>query len=222
MSDRPRDIAVAAGGDSTEPAPEGETVLVLGDALAAVFASAATLPRDARDTRTATILRRHTGRHDIAIARRPSGRPRLAAPYPELAVSIADSGCLTLAAFSPTRRVGADIEIADAAVDAVTLARDHFTPAEAAAVAAMPAPEPARDLFYRLWVAKEAALKLTGRGIFDGLAEPDLAPRLADIQRDGVVIDLPLTSRLPALALVVRRLHQLGPSAAYCALAVET
>ena len=127
----------------------------------------------------------------------------------------------TSAAFSPDGPVGADIELDDADLDAARLAADHFAPGEASAVAAASGPA-RRDLLLRLWVAKEAALKLTGRGIHDGADEPDLSGVLATLAHDGAAIALPAGRRLPALSLAVRRLSCPGPVMVYCALAVST
>lgn len=165
------------------------------------------------------VLREQSGRSDIVIGRRPSGRPRLAPPYPELAVSLSHRNDLLLAAFSPTASVGADIEIDAPDLDAPRLARDHFTAGEARAIASLTSAA-GRDLFLRLWVGKEAALKTSGRGVFDGAAEPDLAAHLADLARDGVEIALPASTHLPALTLVVRRLVLPKRPAIYCGLAV--
>lgn len=79
-------------------------------------------------------------------------------------------------------RVGIDIELPRPRPRALELARRHFHPDEAEALARLPAP--AREAaFLRLWCAKEAVLKAHGRGLafgldrlrFDGL---DGAPRL--------------------------------------------
>lgn len=162
-----------------------------------------------------------TGRTDIAISRRASGRPRLAPPYRELAVSLSSSTGHRAAAFSPTRIVGVDIEVADTGVDAVALARDHFTTAEAKAIAEMARDfrDAAHDLFWRLWVAKEAALKTTGRGVFDGLAEPDLSDLIAAIRHDGRSVTCRAGLRLPALTIATWRLAATTGASLYCGLA---
>ena len=196
----------------------GATVLALESAIA-LFSEG--LPEDGstRDRAATTALRQATGRDDIAIERRESGRPRLNAPYPELGVSLAGRGDILLIGFSPTDRVGVDLEPEDSVpiTDVGRLSADHFSIAEALAVQSAGVTSRARDVFVRLWVAKEAALKLTGRGVFDGLKQPDFAPQLDRLLSDKAVLDMPHSSMLPPFRVVVRRLvaegrgHEAGP-----------
>ena len=205
---------------SASPGPTAEIVLRAGDGVA-VLVNPAASTREGRTTDAQSALRRLTGDERIVINRRPSGRPALCPPFPELGVSLSHRDGALLAAFSPTVRVGTDIEPDDATLDARTLAADHFTPREAHAVAALSAAG-ARELFLRLWVAKEAALKLTGRGIHDGLHWPDLSAQSATLMTGDaaaeVAGDVPYAA---AVAIVVRRLERPGSPALYCALAVE-
>jgi 4'-phosphopantetheinyl transferase len=136
-------------------------------------------------------------------------------------VSLARRRSLMLAGFSPTARVGVDLEIADTGtnIDPVRLAVDHLSTGEAARIAAAPPPE-ARDLFLRLWVAKEAVLKLTGRGVYDGMHKPDLALALDRLRQDGAEVELPSPDEQGALRLAVCRLAGPGSSACYGSLAV--
>lgn len=194
-------------------------ILRLGPALAVLIED---VPDDA-GVRTAVAqsrLRVAAGRPDIVIGRRPSGRPRLALPDPELGVSLSHRRGLLLAAFSPASDIGADLEIASDDLDPGRLAADHFSPGEADAIARLP-PGRARDLFLRLWVAKEAALKIIGRGVYDGMAAPELTGRLDDLQIDGAPIPLPATARLPALRLTVGCTTTAGGQAVYCGLAAK-
>lgn len=149
--------------------------VALKDATALVLMAAPTGPK-VTDADAAQALRSRTGRGDIGLARRASGRPCLAAPYPELGVSMAHRGRLGMIGFSPTVCVGVDVEIdADQQdLDVVRLAADHYAVGEAAYIAGL-TPTLARRAFLRLWVAKEAVLKMTGRGIADGLRLPDLS-----------------------------------------------
>ncbi len=193
-------------------------VLQSGDGLA-VLVENAPIAADQRIECAQQVLREYTGRADIIIGRRASGRPRLAPPYPELAVSLSHRGRNLLAAFSPMSDVGVDIEPDDPAIEVMRLAADHFSQAESAALATLPAVQ-SRDMFLRLWVAKEAALKLTGRGIFDGLGEPDLALDLEPLRVGDRTIAVPASSRLPALTISVCRILLPGQPANYCGLAV--
>lgn len=159
--------------------------------------------RHERDAIASAALRRATGRADITIARRPTGRPRLEPPYPELGVSIARRGGLAVVGFSASAEVGVDIEAIGSAspLDPRRLASDHFAAAEAAAIASL-APDAARSAFLMLWVAKEAALKTTGRGVFDGLDQPDLSASL-DRLLGGDVVRVAPSAALPS-GLMVR------------------
>lgn len=90
-----------------------------------------------------------------------------------------------LIGFHPSGDAGVDLEWEDDALDVLQLARDHYSAGEYAALAAMA--QPGRlPLFFRLWCAKEAVLKATGRGIAEGLQQPDFAPVLAELRHDGV------------------------------------
>lgn len=198
---------------------DAAVVLAIGSAIA-VLANEAPAGKAERDVLVQSHLRALTGLVGIVIERRPSGRPRLAAPFPELGISLSSRNARVLAGFSPDRRVGADLEPDMPQIDAPALARDHFTAAEAGFVASRGSAVAARDAFLRLWVAKEAALKITGRGIYDGLAEPDCAVIAEALLRDGVVAELPASSRLPAVRLAVRACRKDG-AVLYCALAAE-
>ncbi|MDX2155667.1 MAG: 4'-phosphopantetheinyl transferase superfamily protein [Hyphomicrobiaceae bacterium] len=194
-----------------------QPTLHLGSAIA-VLIHGAPSEAGARDALASTALRHATGRPDIAIGRRPSGRPSLAPPHCSLGVSLSRRRSLLLAGFSPERAVGVDLEIADegTSVDYTRLSRDHFARDEAEICAALPVAG-ARDLFFRLWVAKEAVLKATGRGIVDGMHWPDLAGQVTALREGGAVIEH-LGSRRIAVA-TDRRCIAAGLSA-YCALAV--
>jgi 4'-phosphopantetheinyl transferase len=102
----------------------------------------------------------------LGLARDEHGRPRLAAPGFD--ASWSHSGERLLVALGAGVRVGADLELLRPRPRALALAGRFFTPAEAAALAALPAAalEPA---FVRLWCAKEAVLKAHGRGLAFGL-----------------------------------------------------
>ena len=193
-------------------------VLRVGCALAVLLDGVADDPA-ARTAAATSALRLAANRPDIAISRRESGRPRLAAPYRELAVSLSHRGQWLLAAFASDRDVGTDIEIDIPTLEPLLLARDHFAQTELHAIASL-SDAAARDAFLRLWVAKEAALKVTGRGIHDGLGEPDLATHLPGLQQDGAGIALAASARLPALRIAVCRVTPGSGPVIYCGLAV--
>lgn len=163
-------------------------------------------------------LRQATRRGDIVITRRPSGRPRLDPPYPELGVSLSHRGDVLLVAICSAGTVGCDVEIDDPSLDGVRLSRDHFAACEAKAIARRSTVE-ARDMFWRLWVAKEAVLKVTGRGIHDGMDEPNASAHLDDLVGERP-FRLAAGSRSPAARVMVRRLSRQAMPTIYCALAV--
>ncbi len=93
---------------------------------------------------------------DLTIAREPGGKPYFPAA-PRLYCSVSHSGEYWLCACS-TAPVGVDVQRIQPTREAA-LARRFFHPAEIAWLDATP------DGFFPLWTAKEACVKLTGRGI---------------------------------------------------------
>lgn len=103
----------------------------------------------------------------LAFGRESKGRPFLVgAGMPDFNLSDTDGG--TLVAIVGHGRVGVDLERRDRSPAVPALARRYFDPAEAQALAAMPA-DAARLAFLHLWTAKEASCKATGTGIFGWL-----------------------------------------------------
>ncbi|TXI08587.1 MAG: 4'-phosphopantetheinyl transferase superfamily protein [Rhizobium sp.] len=201
-------------------APHVEIVLTVADAIA-LLVRPAPGGREERDAAAQAALRGAAQRDDLFIYRRPSDRPALKPPYHELGISLSHRADLLLTGFSPEKAVGVDIEIEDAVgFDPIAFAADHFSRNEATAIAGLDI-STALDICYRLWVAKEAALKISGRGIFDGLDEPDLSTQLDLIRIDGSTVRAGAGSRLPAVALSVARLERSANQAIYCALAQD-
>lgn len=135
--------------------------------------TAALLPRAAR--RFCAALGRAVP--DLTIAREPGGKPYFPAT-PWLHCSVSHSGEIWLCACS-TAPVGVDIQRIQPTREAA-LARRFFHPDEIAWLDANP------DGFFRLWTAKEACVKLTGRGIdgdfsrFSVITDGGLASPIAD------------------------------------------
>ncbi|MFK0166198.1 4'-phosphopantetheinyl transferase family protein [Rhizobium sp. NPDC090279] len=200
--------------------PQFEVVLTVADAMA-VIVRPAPGGHEERDAMAQAALRRAAQRDDLSIYRRPSDRPALRPPYHELGISLSHRADLLLAGFAPDGAVGVDIEIEDSnSFDPTAFAADHFSRAEAAAVATLDGAA-ALEICYRLWVAKEAALKISGRGIFDGLDEPDLAAQPNHLRIDGATVRLGAGRRLPPIELTVTRLTGLTDQPVYCALAKD-
>ncbi|MGL4325548.1 MAG: 4'-phosphopantetheinyl transferase family protein [Beijerinckiaceae bacterium] len=142
--------------------------------------------RGARDAAATDIVSRYAG-SPVIVQRRPSGRPCLLPPWPALSISLSHRDGFLLTGFSPSQAVGVDIEGDDPALHVRQLAADHFSCDEAAAFHAL-SDNDARALFLRLWTAKEAVLKATGRGIADGLMRPDFGRCLTTLCHDGGIV----------------------------------
>ena len=115
---------------------------------------------------------------ELPLSRDGHGRPRLAAPWQGFDVSWSHSGERLLVALGRGVQVGVDLEWLRPRPRALLLADRFFTPAETAALQAMPVARQ-QAAFVRLWCAKEAVLKAHGRGLAFGL------DRLAFVERDG-------------------------------------
>lgn len=76
------------------------------------------------------------------------------------------------------RNLGIDAEECDRPVKDTTMRR-LLSPAEYARCSACPEP---REAFLRLWVQKEAAAKLTGRGLTHDVNKTDFSPDAACVQ----------------------------------------
>lgn len=135
------------------------------------------------------------------VERRASNRPRLVPPWPELGVSLSHRDDLLLVGFSPSRDVGVDLEVFDETLDVLQLARDHFAADEYIALADQP--ETSRhDFFYRLWCAKEAVLKATGRGISDGMQQPNFSQAVDTLLLDKAATPVDIAGRWRATVTV--------------------
>ena len=126
------------------------------------------------------VLRRHLADRlgcpetTLRLERDPCGKPRLVAPTPRLSFSLARRASLLLIAMAWDAPIGADLERLDARHDGLDVARNFFAAGECAWLASL-GREARAEGFLMLWTAKEAVLKALGRGIAQGLAEPDLS-----------------------------------------------
>ena len=82
--------------------------------------------------------------------------------HPEIHASVSHSGGIWAAALTREGPVGLDIQLLRISPRRESIARRYFHPEEAAAVSSSPDPDAA---FSRIWCRKEAAVKLSGRGI---------------------------------------------------------
>ena len=103
----------------------------------------------------------------VRINRKQRGKPVLDASVhdSEIHFSMAKSEDRLLIGFSSSSHIGVDLEPSERrARNPMGLARRYFSPAEAAALAAMPA-EDIDAAFLRVWACKEAVVKASGLGI---------------------------------------------------------
>ena len=119
----------------------------------------------------------------IAFSAGPHGKPRLADEEPPVRFNLSHSGALALIAMS-SLEVGVDVEQIKPRADLTGVARRVFTAAERAEVEAG-----GERAFYRHWVAKEAFVKATGRGIssvksFEVALDAPGGPRLTHVGGD--------------------------------------
>jgi 4'-phosphopantetheinyl transferase len=146
------------------------------------------------------VLLRHLARRlsrpeeSIALARDSFGKPILADPDSGYWFNCSSCGDLMLIAGSSNGPVGVDVETVERCRPVWEDASREFAPAERALLAGLP-PSIRPLAFARLWTAKEAALKASGTGIVNGLAEPDLS----------VLTDLAAPSPWPAITVKVGR-----------------
>jgi 4'-phosphopantetheinyl transferase len=122
------------------------------------------------------ILGRHLGLppRSLRWRRGPHGKPELTGPGPRPQVSLSKSGGLAALAVAGNRRVGVDIQRLLADVDVARMARRFYPPLEAQFVTSAGGTARQVDRFTRLWVRKEACVKVSGGRLLPGLALPVL------------------------------------------------
>lgn len=157
----------------------------------------------------------------LLVSRRDSGRPKLSPPYCELGIAMSTCRDALLIGFHRDRPVGVDLEAGSALdIDEIDrMARDHFTAREAAAIAA--APRGAKSaMFLCRWTAKEAALKVTGRGVYDGLGWPSIDMVAAPHGFEIAHVEVPASVHAGRLHIGVRRISLTSAGTAWAALCV--
>ncbi|MGN1022686.1 MAG: 4'-phosphopantetheinyl transferase family protein [Lachnospiraceae bacterium] len=126
--------------------------------------------REAQKRLLLQLLPRVTGRTQKelpALSHLPGGKPYFP-DVPDFFFNFSDSGSFLILA-AGTAPLGIDLQKTASSPRYLALARRYFAAEEAAAIAALPEAE-GRLLFFRLWSMKEAYFKLTGEGIFHGIA----------------------------------------------------
>ncbi|HXC84092.1 MAG TPA: 4'-phosphopantetheinyl transferase superfamily protein [Trebonia sp.] len=145
------------------------------------------------------ILGRHLGLPPGSLRwrRGPHGKPELAGPGSFPQVSLSKSGGLAALAVAGNRRVGVDIQRLLADLDVTRMARRFYPPHEARFVTSAGGTARQVDRFTRLWVRKEACVKVSGGRLLPGLA-------LSMLGTGGNYADL---ARTPAGPYLVRELR---------------
>jgi 4'-phosphopantetheinyl transferase len=88
--------------------------------------------------------------------------------------NVSHSRSMGLLAFTRIGELGVDVEAVQPDIEALEISSAHFTPGEAAWIAATPVPSERAHRFTRLWTRKEAVLKATGKGIGERLSSFDV------------------------------------------------
>ncbi|TXN38952.1 4'-phosphopantetheinyl transferase superfamily protein [Methylobacterium sp. WL30] len=125
----------------------------------------------------------------LAFTAGPAGKPELAGALAgSLRFNLSHSGTRALVGVSPTAAIGVDVEAVRPIPDVLRIARAHFAPWEAEALAALTS-EALGLAFTGLWTRKEAVVKALGAGLslpLDrfALTLPPAPPRLVAIDGD--------------------------------------
>ncbi len=95
----------------------------------------------------------------------PYGKPSLSGPGGAgLRFNISHCGDLALYAFARSRELGVDVERVTPGMASEKIASQFFSPAEVAALRAVPKPRRA-EAFFACWTRKEAYIKARGKGL---------------------------------------------------------
>ncbi len=115
----------------------------------------------------------------ISIRRESGKKPVFLSPFP-LYASVSHSGGVWAAAFSDVLPVGLDLQKTVSVRRMDGILTRYFHPAEREAVLAA-SPEARDAAFCRMWSRKEAAAKLSGRGIDGGFSSFDASASPTDV-----------------------------------------
>jgi 4'-phosphopantetheinyl transferase len=108
----------------------------------------------------------------LVIKEMERGKPFI--PDHNLAFNVSHSGDLAIYTFSFTlSRLGVDIEKLDREVEWEQLSQHYFTEGERLELQKV-SPDKSRQLFFKIWTAKEARMKLTGEGLYLEPSQIDL------------------------------------------------
>ena len=111
---------------------------------------------------------------ELMVVEGSDGKPLV--PGSAVAFNLSHSGDIAVLGVAPMKEIGVDVETFDRNVECVSIAKRFFAESEFRAVKAQPSDEQ-RELFFRLWTSKEAAMKATGEGL-------RIDPRLVEVDLD--------------------------------------
>jgi 4'-phosphopantetheinyl transferase len=101
--------------------------------------------------------------HDqVRIELQKGGKPFI--PESNLQFNMSHSKDSAVYAVTATGHIGIDVELFDRRVEIDDLSSHYYTPSEQAVLAGLD-PTARREMFFWLWTAKEARMKLTGEGL---------------------------------------------------------
>ena len=131
----------------------------------------------------------HSGRPPLPpFLKGPDGKPYFApdSPYAELHFNISNSGAYEVLAVSDVP-VGIDLQRETLHYSPLKMAQRWFTGEETALLSSCPSEAEQRSVFFRLWTAREAHIKLTGEGLRRPLDSfrPDLAENVILARENG-------------------------------------
>ncbi len=115
----------------------------------------------------------------IRLRRTDTGKPYL--ENSDISFNLSHSANLTLVAIARDLALGVDVEAIQARIEPLAIASQFFHPAERAALQTLE--ESSRlDLFFRIWVRKEAYVKGVGGGLSLGLDSFCVYPQMVGIE----------------------------------------
>lgn len=100
---------------------------------------------------------------EITLQTGPRGKPFISSH--DLYFNMSHSADTAVYAVTQSGEIGIDVEMFDRKVEIDDLSRHYYTKAEQGALAALTEAASRRELFFWLWTAKEARMKVTGEGL---------------------------------------------------------
>lgn len=138
--------------------------------------------------------------HELPLSTGEDGKPLVQGS--PVAFNLSHSGDVAVLGIAPMREIGVDVECFDRRVECVALARRYFADSEINALE-MLEPAAQRELFFRLWTSKEAAMKATGEGL-------RIDPRGVEVLLDSNVRPMRYDGRFAPWYLANEDIHATG------------